>query len=61
MNKIVGGGARDRPALTPETPDFFKPFFLIMKLAPIKTLEDNANTKPFILSLDIPLYVSLQL
>jgi len=32
-----------------------------MKLAPMNKLEDKANTKPFILSDDIPLYASLQL
>jgi hypothetical protein len=32
-----------------------------MKLAPIKTLEDSANTNPLILSADIPLYDSFQL
>jgi hypothetical protein len=32
-----------------------------MKLAPIKTLDDSANTNPLILSADIPLYDSFQL
>lgn len=46
---------RNEPALTPEEPAFFKPFFLTMKLAPMKKLDDRANTKPFTLSDDIPL------
>ena len=49
------------PALMPEAPAFFKPFFLTMKLAPIKRLEDNARTSPLILSEDMPLYGSVQL
>nr|GMD92908.1 hypothetical protein BHM03_00024964 [Ipomoea batatas] len=49
------------PALTPEAPAFFSPFFLTMKLAPMKTLEDNARTNPLTLSDDIPLYASFQL
>lgn len=43
------------PALTPEAPDFFKPFFLTMKLAPINKLEDKPKSNPFMLSDDIPL------
>lgn len=35
---------RTIPALTPEAPAFFNPFFLTMKLAPMKKLEDKANT-----------------
>lgn len=46
---------RNEPALTPEEPALFKPFFLTMKLAPMKKLDDRANTKPFTLSDDIPL------
>jgi aconitase A len=46
------------PALRPEAPAFFNPFFLTIKLAPIKKLEDNANTNPFMLSVDIPLSAS---
>lgn len=42
------------PALSPEVSAFFKPFFLTMKLAPIKKLEERARTKPLILSEDIP-------
>lgn len=49
------------PALRPEAPAFLRPFFLIMKLAPMKKLEDKAKTKPLILSEDIPLYMSLKL
>lgn len=40
----------------PEEPAFFNPFFLTMKLAPMKKLEDKPKTNPFILSDDIPLY-----
>lgn len=47
------------PALTPEAPAFFKPFFLTMKLAPMKKLEDKANTNPLMLSEDMPLYESI--
>lgn len=46
------------PALTPDAPAFFNPFFLTMKLAPMKKLEDSAKTNPFILSDDIPRYES---
>lgn len=53
--------SRDKPALRPEAPAFFSPFFFTMKLAPMNKLEDRANTKPFTLSDDIPLYASLQL
>ncbi|RZR73492.1 hypothetical protein BHM03_00024964 [Ensete ventricosum] len=49
------------PALTPEAPAFFKPFFLTIKLAPIKELEDSARTKPLMLSEDMPVYDSTQL
>lgn len=48
------------PALTPEEPAIFKPFFLTMKLAPMKKLEDKAKTKPLMLSLDMPLRESFQ-
>ena len=43
------------PALIPEAPAFFNPFFLTMKLAPMKKLEDSARTKPLMLSADMPL------
>lgn len=46
------------PALTPDAPAFFNPFFLTMKLAPMKKLEDSARINPFILSDDIPRYES---
>ncbi|KAG5580793.1 hypothetical protein H5410_051420, partial [Solanum commersonii] len=49
------------PALTPEAPAFFNPFFLIIKLAPMNKLEDKARTNPLILSDDMPLYTSFQL
>jgi hypothetical protein len=50
-----------KPALTPEAPAFFKPFFLTMKLAPMKMLEERAKTNPLMLSEDMPLYESIQL
>lgn len=43
------------PALIPEAPAFFKPFFLIMKLAPMNKLEEIARTNPLMLSEDMPL------
>lgn len=48
------------PALTPEAPAILRPFFLTIKLAPMKKLEDKAKTKPLMLSLDMPLRGSLQ-
>lgn len=42
------------PALIPDTPAFLRPFFLIMKLDPIKILEEMAKTSPWTLSEDIP-------
>lgn len=42
------------PARTPEAPAFFKPFFLTMKLAPMKMLDERARTRPLMLSEDIP-------
>lgn len=45
---------RSIPALIPEAPAFFKPFFLTMKLPPMKKLEESASTRPFTLSEDIP-------
>jgi hypothetical protein len=41
------------PALTPDTPARFNPFFLIIKLAPMKRLELTASANPFSLSDDI--------
>lgn len=38
----------------PEAPALFNPFFLTMKLAPIKKLEERAKTKPLTLSEDKP-------
>jgi hypothetical protein len=39
------------PALTPEAAAaLLRPFFLIMKLAPINALDDKAKTNPFKLS-----------
>lgn len=43
-----------KPALIPVAPAFIRPFFLIIKLDPINTLEDKANISPWILSDDIP-------
>jgi len=42
------------PALIPLAPAFFKPFFLTMKLAPMKKLEERARHKPLMLSEDMP-------
>jgi hypothetical protein len=42
------------PALIPLAPAFFKPFFLTMKLAPMKKLDERARTRPLMLSEDIP-------
>jgi hypothetical protein len=42
------------PALTPDAPAFFKPFFLTMKLAPMKILDERASTRPLTLSEDMP-------
>ena len=47
MNKYL-------PALIPLAPAFFKPFFLTMKLAPMKKLDERARTRPLMLSEDIP-------
>lgn len=55
LNHNAGRAECKLPALTPEAPAFFNPFFLIMKLPPMKILEDRAKTNPFILSADIPL------
>lgn len=40
------------PALTPESPAFFSPTFLITKLDPMNALDDMAKLKPLILSID---------
>lgn len=49
-----------RPALTPETAAaLLRPFFLMMKLAPMKALEDNAKTKPLILSAEEVMFCCL--
>lgn len=49
------------PARTPDAPAFLSPFFLTMKLVPMKTLEESASTSPLMLSVDIPVYDSTQL
>ncbi len=41
------------PALIPVAPARLRPFFLMMKLAPMKRLELTARAKPFWLSVDI--------
>ena len=46
----------DEPALFPVLPAFLSPIFFIIKLEPIKTLEETARTSPVTLSLDIPIY-----
>uniref|UniRef100_A0A3Q7IF39 HAT C-terminal dimerisation domain-containing protein n=1 Tax=Solanum lycopersicum TaxID=4081 RepID=A0A3Q7IF39_SOLLC len=61
LKLIVSTVERLVPALTPEAPAFFNPFFLIIKLAPMNKLEDKARTNPLILSDDMPLYTSFQL
>jgi hypothetical protein len=43
------------PALVPVFPAFLRPFFLIMKLDPIKMLDETAKTSPWALSDDIPI------
>ena len=44
-----------KPALFPTAPAFIRPFFLIMKLLPMKILEETARMKPWTLSEDIPI------
>lgn len=41
---------RALPALLPFAPAFLRPFFLMIKLEPIKTLEEIARQSPFTLS-----------
>lgn len=54
--KLHGNGINEiEPALVPEFPAFLRPFFLIIKLDPIKMLEDKAKTNPWTLSDDIPI------
>jgi hypothetical protein len=48
-----------QPALTPASPAFFSPIFLITKLDPIKALDDVANAKPLKLSRDITMFDSI--
>jgi hypothetical protein len=48
-----------QPALTPTSPAFFSPIFLITKLDPIKALDEVANAKPLRLSRDITMFDSL--
>jgi hypothetical protein len=50
----VAGGRVSVPARTPEAPAFLSPFFLTMKLAPMKRLEETASSSPLMLSADIP-------
>lgn len=44
-----------KPALVPVAPAFIRPFFLIIKLVPIKILEETARTRPWMLSDDSPI------
>lgn len=48
-------GGEDEPALFPVVPAFFSPIFLMIKLEPMKTLEETARMSPVTLSLDIPI------
>ena len=48
-----------QPALTPASPAFFNPIFLITKLEPINALDDVASAKPLTLSIDITISDSL--
>lgn len=52
---LVKKESRAVPALIPDAAAFFNPFFLTMKLAPMKKLDEIANNKPLILSEDMPL------
>lgn len=44
-----------KPALVPVAPAFIRPFFLIMKLLPMKILEETARMRPWMLSEDNPI------
>jgi len=44
------------PARVPIAPARLRPFFLRMKLEPMKTLDATASINPFPLSVSIPLY-----
>lgn len=47
---------KNSPALTPEVAAaFLRPFFLMMKLAPMNPLDSKAKTTPFILSSEKPM------
>lgn len=54
---------RNSPALTPETAAaLLRPFFLMMKLAPMNPLDSKAKTKPIRLFPEKPMsYFSLSL
>jgi len=43
------------PALFPVAPAFLSPIFFIIKLEPMKMLEETARTKPVMLSEDAPI------
>jgi len=45
----------DEPALFPVAPAFFSPIFFIIKLEPMKMLEETARTNPVMLSEDAPI------
>src|SRR4051812_27275218 len=53
-----GKWGEELPALTPseEGAAFLRPFFLMMKLAPMKRPEEMASTNPLMLSEDMPVY-----
>lgn len=55
-NKMRLKRTKKSPALTPEViAALLRPFFLMMKLAPINALDDKAKIKPFRLSLEKPM------
>lgn len=58
---LWNGQGKNKPALIPDAPAFFNPFFFTIKLAPIKELEESASTSPFMLSADMPVYDTTQL
>jgi hypothetical protein len=45
-----------QPALTPESPAFFNPIFLITKLEPMNALDDIAKVKPLTLSREATIF-----
>lgn len=55
MTKLRPNRKEIEPALTPLAPAFFRPFFLMIKLVPIKMLEETARMTPWTLSGEIPI------